>query len=632
VSHAKYGSVGWQGACLVGITYVYFLIFAQFAFLTRLANLGVADVHLKTVMAAMAAGGILLSLIVPRLDFWPSPNLRLRAGFFASGVAAFLALLRLNFAAAAAVSFLIGAGLGLLTVTLVTHLRRFAGDRNPLLAVGVGTGTAYLICNLPPFFTAPSEVQALSASVLCLVGIGITFLLPAPPQETQVVSLKPAVSFYRVIAGFTALVWLDSAAFFIIQNTPTLKAGTWQGTLHLWSNGILHFAAALACAWFLRRRGLSPVLIAAFLALGTACLLLLNPERTILASFIYPVGVSLYSVALVAYPSLLAPAASAAERGRMAGWIYAIAGWSGSAMGVGMGQNLGYIPPLFVAAAGVAVLLPQLQTLARRRGRELVLTAFVMIVAFRGGQILSGLQPPSQLTPVERGRQVYISEGCIHCHSQYVRPNSTDVTMWGPVESIQQIRLQSPPLIGNRRQGPDLSNVGARRSVLWLEAHFYNPAEVSGASIMPAYGFLFRDQRGSDLVVYLESLHATDTEQHLNEEKQWQPSADAIAQANAAVGELLYRRNCATCHDADGATRRTWHLSFKHLPANLPNGPYLYLSSTDSQLQRITRLAQIAKFGISGTDMPGHEYLPDEDIASISLWLTQTIAQSNQKQ
>jgi len=30
---------GWQGASLVAITYVYFLIFAQFAFLKRLASL-----------------------------------------------------------------------------------------------------------------------------------------------------------------------------------------------------------------------------------------------------------------------------------------------------------------------------------------------------------------------------------------------------------------------------------------------------------------------------------------------------------------------------------------------------------------------------------------------------------------
>ncbi len=496
---AKIGGSGWQGASLVAITYVYFLIFAQFAFLKRLASLDVADVHLKSVMAAMALGGILTSLLAPRLSLWPSASVRLRIGFFACGFAACLALLPLGYPAAAALAFLIGAGLGLLAVTLVTHLRQFAGHRNPLLAVGVGTGAGYLVCNLPSFFTASAQVQALCAGVLCLAGIVVTLLPPPVQVEAHATPQRSAVPFYSVLAGFTALVWLDSAAFFIIQNTPSLKAGTWQGTPHLWINGLLHLAAALASAWLLRRKGLSPVLTASFVVLGAACLLLLDPARALLASAFYPVGVSLYSVALVAYPSLLAPAASAEQRGRIAGWIYAIAGWTGSAMGIGMGQNLGHVPPLFVAAAGAAVLLPQLNKVFRPRARELGLTAFVMLAAFFANRFLHAVDQSPQLTQVERGRQVYISEGCIHCHSQYVRPNSSDVQMWGPLEPVEEVRDEHPPLIGNRRQGPDLTNVGSRRSVLWLKAHFYNPAQVSGSSIMPSYGFLFRDERATIL-------------------------------------------------------------------------------------------------------------------------------------
>ncbi len=107
------------------------------------------------------------------------------------------------------------------------------------------------------------------------------------------------------------------------------------------------------------------------------------------------------------------------------------------------------------------------------------------------------------LTPVERGRRVYIAEGCINCHSQYVRPNTADVPMWGPVTSLEEIRREQPPLIGNRRQGPDLSQVGARRSPLWLRIHFMNPRDVSYDSIMPRYDYLFRDGRGDDLIAYL---------------------------------------------------------------------------------------------------------------------------------
>ncbi len=621
---------GWQGASLVGITYVYFLIFAQFAFLNRLASLGVADAHLKAALAAMAVGGILFSLLTPRLRLYPSPNLRLRAGLFASGAAALLTLFPLSFAAGIAVSFLIGAGLGVLTVTLVTHLRQWTGNRHPLLLVGLGTGAGYLVCNLPGLFSASIEAQASVAGLLCFAGIGVTFV-PAPAQlEVEQTQPRPVPSFLRVLAGFAALVWLDSAAFFIIQENPALKAGTWQGSAHLWANGLLHLFAALAGAWLLRRRGLSFVLSAAFLALGLACLLLLDPNRILLASLFYPVGVSLYSVALVAYPSLLAPAASAAERGRHAGWIYAIAGWCGSAMGIGMGQNLGHVPPAFVMAAGVVVLVPGLFTAVRWRTRELALTALVALAAFALYRSLASAHASPQLSRVERGRQVYISEGCISCHSQYVRPNSPDVLMWGPVESIQELRLQQPPLIGNRRQGPDLAEVGGRRSALWLKAHFLDPAEVSGASIMPSFGFLFRDGRGDDLVAYLASMHGAGTLDHQKKESLWRPSPGALEQANLDDGERLYRRYCGTCHSAGGQTR--WQAGFKRFPPDLSVGPFLYLLPSNLPAQRVDRLAQIVKFGIPNTDMPGHEYLSDNQIASISLWVSQNIRQPIQNQ
>jgi len=622
---------GWQGASLVAITYVYFLIFAQFAFLKRLATLGVAGAHLTAVMAAMAAGGILLSLLTPRVKLWPSPNSRLRAGLAASAVAAFLSLLPLGLAASIAVSFLIGAALGLLTVTLVTHLRQWTGNRHPLLLVGLGTGIGYLISNLPPLFTASAETQAIATGLLCLAGICITLTPTLITLEGPKTASRLSFSFPRVLASFAALVWLDSAAFFIIQNTPALKTGTWQGSLHLYANGLLHLAAALTCVWLLRRRGLSFVLCASFLALGLACLLLLDPHRIVLASIFYPIGVSLYSVALVAYPSLLSPASSVAERSRQAGWLYAIAGWCGSALGIGMGQHLGSVPPLFVLGSGAVILLfllPWPLKFFAQHKREITLTVAILLAAFSLDRILVAAHPISQLTQIERGRQVYISEGCINCHSQYVRPNTADVLMWGPVKSIEELRQERPPLIGNRRQGPDLSEVGGRRSAAWLKAHFFNPPEVSGSSIMPSYGFLFRDERGDDLVSYLETLHGSGTQQHLITETNWHPTASAVASANAGEGERAFKHFCATCHEAGGNTR--WEARFKRLPPDLAAGPYLHLPPAENDAQRRDRLARIVKFGIPGTDMPGHEYLPDNETSSIALWLSRTMRQPGQ--
>jgi cytochrome c oxidase cbb3-type subunit 2 len=618
---------GWQGVSLVAITYVYFLIFAQFGFLQRLTTLGIAGTHLKAVMAAMAIGGILLSLLTARLAGMPSPNLRLRIGLGTCGCAALFTLIPLNVAGAVAVSLLIGAGLGLLTVTLVTHLREWVGDRNPLLSVGLGTGVGYFICNFPSLFTASPQMQATIAAGLCVCGI----FLPLQRAETAcnetVRRPQPAFSLIRVTACFAALVWLDSAAFFIIQSTPALKAGTWGGSLHLWTNAGLHLVAALTGAWLLSRIGLRFVLPAAFVLLALACLLLLDPERALLASVFYPVGVSLYSVALVAYPSLLSSASFVAERGRQAGWIYAVAGWGGSAMGIGMGQNLGHVPPAFVLAAGLVILAPLLFTAFRRRPRELALTAVLLCVAFFLDRIYAPVGASPQQTQIERGRQVYISEGCINCHSQYVRPHTQDEQMWGPVATVQEIRLQQPPLIGNRRQGPDLAEVGVRRSPLWLKAHFFDPAQVSGASIMPSFGFLFNDDRGDDLVAYLESLRGSGTPQHVVAETAWHPSSEALSDANAEDGQRLVHRHCDTCHSADGPTRQMWKNNFKRLPPDLSSGRLLDLPASLSSTQRRDRIAQIAKFGIPGTDMPGHEYMSDEQIASISLWLSLNLAQ-----
>lgn len=615
---------GWRGICLVAITYVYFLIFAQFAFLKRLAMLGIADEHLKAVMGVMACGGILISLLAPRLRLFPWPNLRLRAGLAAAGLAAALSLLPLGLAASLAVSFLIGCGLGLLTVTLVTWLRLWLGSGYFLLKVGLGTGIGYLICNFPPFFTAMPETQATIAAALCVVGVCATSIDERHPLVDPVSAPASSLHFLPVLAGFIALIWLDSAAFFIIQNTPALKAGTWQGTVHLWVNGLLHFAAALASAWWLRRSGLPSLLAAAFLALASACILLLDPSGAILASVFYPVGVSLYSVALVAYPSLLAQASSDADRGRQAGWIYAIGGWFGSAMGIGMGQNLGCVPPGFVLLAGVIVLLPVLVDVVSRRRRELGVTAVVLASALCVDQaVVARYAPDRELSEVRRGRQVYIAEGCISCHSQYVRPNTPDTLLWGPVQRLEQLRREQPPLIGNRRQGPDLAEVGSRRSPLWFKAHLLNPSEVTPASFMPSYAYLFHDQRGADLVSYLQSLQGTgvDSSQHMLEEEAWGPSDAATANANANEGERLFHQYCATCHADAGPTRSRWQSSFRRLPPNLAHGPFLHLPAVRSTSERMVRLQRIVKFGIPGTDMPGHEYLPDQETAAVSFWI-----------
>ena len=145
---------------------------------------------------------------------------------------------------------------------------------------------------------------------------------------------------------------------------------------------------------------------------------------------------------------------------------------------------------------------------------------------------------------------------------------------------------------------------------------------------MPSFSFLFRDERGDDLVAYLESLRSSGTVEHENAEKGWQPSASSGTEADAAAGGQLYIRYCSTCHSAQGRTLQAWQSSFIQIPAELTAAtPLHYLSASESPAERLLLLEQFTKFGIPGTDMPGHEYLSDKDVVSISLWLSENIRQ-----
>lgn len=114
------------------------------------------------------------------------------------------------------------------------------------------------------------------------------------------------------------------------------------------------------------------------------------------------------------------------------------------------------------------------------------------------------------------GRQIYIREGCVYCHSQQVRNVKADeslVTAFG-VSKAGDYYYDRPHLLGTSRQGPDLSNEGRvwRRDMGeagrdYLIGHFINPRSYNPASIMPAFDYLSQ-QELSDLTDYVQSLGA----------------------------------------------------------------------------------------------------------------------------
>ena len=112
------------------------------------------------------------------------------------------------------------------------------------------------------------------------------------------------------------------------------------------------------------------------------------------------------------------------------------------------------------------------------------------------------------------GRQIYIGEGCWHCHSQFVRPVSNESRRWGPVSQTweYQNELQRPVMFGTRRVGPDLSREGGRRGNDWQAVHLFKPTSVSTTSPMPDYPWFFEgspdkpNRRGLAVITYLQWL------------------------------------------------------------------------------------------------------------------------------
>jgi len=138
-----------------------------------------------------------------------------------------------------------------------------------------------------------------------------------------------------------------------------------------------------------------------------------------------------------------------------------------------------------------------------------------LLIAWIGLTLIPGLQisdiaPSSELKPYTdqqlRGREVYIREGCIYCHSQQTRPvgyGADQKRNWGRPSVPGDYFYDRPQLLGTMRTGPDLFNIGARQpSEDWHLIHLYNPRATSPGSIMPPYPWLFKEEiRYSDEVL-----------------------------------------------------------------------------------------------------------------------------------
>ena len=101
---------------------------------------------------------------------------------------------------------------------------------------------------------------------------------------------------------------------------------------------------------------------------------------------------------------------------------------------------------------------------------------------------IEGLKPLGALEL--EGRDIFIREGCVGCHSQMVRPLRAETERYGHYSVAGESVWDHPFLWGSKRTGPDLARVGGRYSDAWHRVHLLNPRNVVPESNMPAFPWL----------------------------------------------------------------------------------------------------------------------------------------------
>ena len=147
---------------------------------------------------------------------------------------------------------------------------------------------------------------------------------------------------------------------------------------------------------------------------------------------------------------------------------------------------------------------------------------------------VDGVRP---YTPLEqRGRDIYVREGCYTCHSQMIRPFRDEDMRYGHYSLAAESQYDHPFQWGSKRTGPDLARVGGKYSNAWQTQHLNNPRDVVPESIMPSYPWLLTsDLDYSDIEARMRALRTVGVPYSLNDEEY----AANVEKFGAEVAEML---------------------------------------------------------------------------------------------
>jgi mono/diheme cytochrome c family protein/cbb3-type cytochrome oxidase subunit 1 len=220
-----------------------------------------------------------------------------------------------------------------------------------------------------------------------------------------------------------------------------------------------------------------------------------------------------------------------------------------------------------------------------------------------------------------RGRAIYLREGCVNCHTQFVRPTESDETRFGVPTQPWELAADPPPVTGSHRVGPDLARERGRKSRDWQLTHLWDPRWVVPDSNMPRFPWLFSGDvnkpttEALDLIAYLESLGrgvalAGLTVPILPPVPLGAPADPAERDTLRKRGAELFVQNCSGCHgplgDGNGAAAELLLPS----PRALPTACFSDAALTD-----------VLSGGRPGSSMPSWRQLPVADLQALSVFV-----------
>ena len=133
---------------------------------------------------------------------------------------------------------------------------------------------------------------------------------------------------------------------------------------------------------------------------------------------------------------------------------------------------------------------------------------------------VDGLKPYTALQM--EGRDIYIREGCVGCHSQMIRPFRSETERYGHYSVAGESVWEHPFLWGSKRTGPDLARVGGRYSDDWHRIHLINARDLVPESNMPGFPWLMENTLDGKLTAKKLSIFR---KTHFNNNGQQIPSS-----------------------------------------------------------------------------------------------------------